>query len=75
MMICETEKIALRRTALITGVTMIIMALLAAFAVGVVENKLIIIGNAAATMNNLKIPNYYFKLEFSVGSLFSFVIL
>jgi len=54
MLTFETEKTSLRKAALIIGITTIIMAILAAFAVGVVDSRLIIDGDATATMNNIR---------------------
>lgn len=54
MLVFETEKTSLRKAALITGITMFIITICAMFAVGVVNTRLIIDGDATATMNNIK---------------------
>ncbi|NMC58950.1 MAG: DUF4386 domain-containing protein [Candidatus Methanofastidiosa archaeon] len=45
---------SLRKAALIAGITMFIIAIFAAFAVGVVGTRLIVDGDATATMSNIK---------------------
>jgi hypothetical protein len=54
MLVFEREKTSIRKAALIIGVTMFIIAICAMFAVGIVETRLIIDGDATATMNNIK---------------------
>lgn len=54
MLVFETEKTSLRKAALITGITMLIITICAMFAVEVVNTRLIINGDATATMNNIK---------------------
>lgn len=54
MLVFETEKTSLRRAALIAGITIFIIAICAGFSVGVVDSRLIIDGDATATMNNIK---------------------
>lgn len=49
----KTEKISQRRAAIITGVTMLVMAGFAAFAAGFVNSSLIVKGNASATASNI----------------------
>lgn len=53
MTVFETEKISQRRAAVIAGITMLVMAGCAAFAVGFVNSNLIVKGNAGATINNI----------------------
>lgn len=54
MLIFETEKTSLRKVALIAGISIFIIAICAAFAVGVVDARLIVDGDTVATMNNIK---------------------
>lgn len=70
MLVFETEKITLRKAALITGVTIFIIAIFAMFAVGVVDTRLIIDGDATATMNNIKKSISLFKV-----GIFSWLII
>lgn len=53
MTVFETEKISQRRAAVIAGITMLVMAGCAAFAVGFVNSSLIVKGDAGATVNNI----------------------
>ena len=54
MLVFETESITLRQAAITTGIAMIIMAICAMFAVGFVDNRFIIDGDATATVSNIK---------------------
>ena len=53
MIVFETEKIPLRRAAIITGITMLVMAGCAAFTVGFVNSSLIVEGDADITVSNI----------------------
>ncbi len=53
MSVFETEKATQRRAAITAGIPILIVAVSAMFAVGVVQNKLIDWGNAAVTSNNI----------------------
>jgi hypothetical protein len=70
MLVFETEKISLRKAAIIAGITMFIIAIAAAFAVGVVDTRLIVDGDATATMNNIKKSISLFK-----AGIFSWLII
>jgi hypothetical protein len=70
MLVFETEKISLRKAALIAGITIFIIAIAAAFAVGVVDTRLIIEGDAAATLNNIKKSIWLFQ-----AGIFSWLII
>lgn len=54
MLVFETEKTSMRKAALITGIAIIVIALSAGIAVGVVDSKLIVNNDSTATMNNIK---------------------
>ena len=53
MTVFETKKISQRRAAVIAGITMLLMAICAAFAVGFVNSRLIVKGDASATVSNI----------------------
>ncbi len=53
MTIFETEKISQRKAAIIAGITMLVMAGCAAFAVGFVNSCLIVNGDAGASAKNI----------------------
>ena len=53
MLVPESEIKLQRKASLIIGITMFIMAICSGFAFGAIHNKLIISGNATATMNNI----------------------
>lgn len=63
MMVFETEKKSLRKAALVVGITMMIMTLLAMFAVGAVDSRLIIYSDASSTMNNIVKSFWLFQAE------------
>ncbi|WP_160669758.1 DUF4386 domain-containing protein [Clostridium sp. C8-1-8] len=69
MLVFETEKISLRKVALIAGLTICIIAISAGFSVGLVDNRLIVLDDATATMDNIK---KFFSL-FQLG-IFSWLI-
>ncbi|MBK1812197.1 DUF4386 domain-containing protein [Clostridium sp. YIM B02505] len=62
MLIFEKEKISLRTAALIAGITICIIAITAGFSVGVVQSKLIVEGDSASTMYNIKNSLSLFQL-------------
>lgn len=53
MLVFETEKITQRKAAITAGIAMLVVAVSAMFAVGMVQNKLIDWGSAASTTNNI----------------------
>lgn len=53
MTIFETEKTSQRRVAIIAGITMLVMAICAAFTVGFVNSSLIVKGDSGATTSNI----------------------
>ncbi|MGG0717489.1 DUF4386 domain-containing protein [Robertmurraya massiliosenegalensis] len=61
MHVVKTEKTTLRKVAMITGVAMIMMALLAMFSVGIVSSRLIVDGDAIGTANNIKKSIFLFQ--------------
>jgi len=52
-----------RKSAIVAGVALIVMALAAGFSFGFVHNSLVIPGNPAATVNNLKASEALFQME------------
>ena len=70
MLAFETEKITQRKAAITAGVAMLIVAVSAIFAVGVVQNKLVDWNNAAATVNNILKSIGFFR-----AGIFSWLII
>ncbi|MBN2774257.1 MAG: DUF4386 domain-containing protein, partial [Prolixibacteraceae bacterium] len=52
-----------RKSALIAGFALILMAVAAAFSFGYVHNSLVVPGNTESTVNNLKSSGLLFKAE------------
>lgn len=61
MHVYETEKTTLRKMAMITGFSMIMMALLAMFSVGIVSTRLIVDGDALMTVRNIEESMFLFQ--------------
>jgi hypothetical protein len=63
MLVYETEKISQRKAAIIIGISLLIMVVCAGFAYGFVHSRLIVNGDADATMNHLMKSLSLFRAE------------
>ncbi len=63
MIVYETEKISQRKSAIIAGLSIIVMALCAGFSFGFIHSKLVVNGDAAVTMNNISQCIALFRAE------------
>ena len=61
MLESEAEKISQRKAAITAGISLLLIAFTAIFAFGVVQNKLIILSDAAATINTIRQSDDLFR--------------